>query len=262
MTCKPIEYFESQIEWLWYWLILKATESEIIWASSLGSHLIWISNRLNLKSAAVQSNWEPNHLSFKSLESQITWISNHLNFKAVESQITWTSKHLNLKSCDFQSSRIPKQFNLKSINWLQSSWNQLTTKSLESQTNVMWNVKSLESQTHWSSKQLNLKPADFRTNWTPHLRPIGSLSLETLCGRSVIYIYIYMYVHKYDQRKFRNLTSDYTESCCWRSVNQEMWSRRCDTAEMWDMRIWRVGSARNAVFFHSFVASQVRKVRS
>ena len=38
------------------------------------------------------------------------------------------------------------------------------------------------------------------------------------------------------QRKFRNLTSDYTESCCWRSVNQEMWSRRCDTAEMWDIR--------------------------
>ena len=64
------------------------------------------------------------------------------------------------------------------------------------------------------------------------------------------------------QRKFRNLTSDYTESCCWRSVNQEMWSRRCDTAEMWDMRIWRVGSARNAVFYHSFVASPARKVRS
>ena len=64
------------------------------------------------------------------------------------------------------------------------------------------------------------------------------------------------------QRKFRNLTSDYTESCCWRSVNQEMWSRRCDTAEMWDMRIWRVGSARNAVFFNSFVASKARKVRS
>ena len=36
----------------------------------------------------------------------------------------------------------------------------------------------------------------------------------------------------YDQRKFRNLTSDYTERCCWRSLNQEMWSRRCDTAEM------------------------------
>ena len=64
------------------------------------------------------------------------------------------------------------------------------------------------------------------------------------------------------QRKFRNLTSDYTESCCWRSVNQEMWSRRCDTAEMCDIRIWRVGSARNAVFFHSFVASPARKVRS
>ena len=41
--------------------------------------------------------------------------------------------------------------------------------------------------------------------------------------------------HWYNQRKFRNLTSDYTESCCWRSV-QEMWSRRCDTAEMWYSR--------------------------
>ena len=64
------------------------------------------------------------------------------------------------------------------------------------------------------------------------------------------------------QRKFGNLTSDYTESCCWRSWNQEMWSRRCDTAEMWDMRIWRVGSAQNAVFFHSFVASLAGKVSS
>ena len=64
-----------------------------------------------------------------------------------------------------------------------------------------------------------------------------------------------------NQRKFRNLTSDYTERCCWRSV-QEMWSRRCDTAEMWDMRIWRVGSARNAMFFHSFVASPAGKVSS
>ena len=69
-------------------------------------------------------------------------------------------------------------------------------------------------------------------------------------------------ITNYYQRKFRNLTSDYTESCCWRSVNQEMWSRRCDTAEMCDMRFWRVGSARNAVFFHSFVASPARKVRS
>ena len=59
------------------------------------------------------------------------------------------------------------------------------------------------------------------------------------------------------QRKFRNLTSDYTESCCWRSV-QEMWSRRCDTAEMWDMRIWRVGSARNAVFFAGWESQVLR----
>ena len=27
-----------------------------------------------------------------------------------------------------------------------------------------------------------------------------------------------------------------------------MWSRRCDTAEMWEMRFWRVGIARNAEF--------------
>ena len=48
---------------------------------------------------------------------------------------------------------------------------------------------------------------------------------------------------QYVQKKFRNLTSDYTESCCWRSVNQEMRSRRCDTAEMRDMRFWRVGTS-------------------
>ena len=83
-------------------------------------------------------------------------------------------------------------------------------------------------------------------------------SVEGKCYASLL---IWTYIHDY-QRKFRNLTSDYTESCCWRSVNQEMWSRRCDIAEMWDMRIWRVGSARNAVFFHSFVASPARKVRS
>ena len=78
---------------------------------------------------------------------------------------------------------------------------------------------------------------------------------NTIGGLGNVMDYVY-------QRKFRNLTSDYTETCCWRSVNQEMWSRRCDIAEMWDMRIWRVGSARNAVFFHSFVASPARKVRS
>ena len=47
---------------------------------------------------------------------------------------------------------------------------------------------------------------------------------------------------------FRNLTSDYTESCRRKPVNQEMWSRRCDTVEMYEIRFWRVGIARNAVF--------------
>ena len=48
------------------------------------------------------------------------------------------------------------------------------------------------------------------------------------------------------------LTSDYTESC------RELLQRRCLTAEMF----WRVGIARNAVFFRSFVASKARKGRS
>ena len=92
-----------------------------------------------------------------------------------------------------------------------------------------------------------------RINWfwsieTPFIHPPKKICIQ---------------LHKiHNQRKFRNLTSDYTESCCWRSVHQEMWSRRCDTAEMWDMRIWQVGSARKAAFFHSFVASPARKVRS
>ena len=49
------------------------------------------------------------------------------------------------------------------------------------------------------------------------------------------------------QRKFRHPTSDYTESRNRRSVNQEMRSRRCDTAEMCEMcemrGFWWVGIA-------------------
>ena len=70
------------------------------------------------------------------------------------------------------------------------------------------------------------------------------------CQEGYIYIYIYY------QRKFRNLTSDYTESCCWRSVNcqpRDVIQQRCDTAEMCDMRIWQVRIARNAVFFNSWL---------
>ena len=58
------------------------------------------------------------------------------------------------------------------------------------------------------------------------------------------------------------LTSDYTESC------RQVLQHRCLTAEMFystgagHERFWRVGIARNAVFFHSFVASKVCKGRS
>ena len=65
------------------------------------------------------------------------------------------------------------------------------------------------------------------------------------------------------QRKFRNPTSDYTESCHRRSVNQEMWSRRCDTAQVCEMRTFCSGrNAQNAAFFRSFVALPARKVSS
>ena len=69
-------------------------------------------------------------------------------------------------------------------------------------------------------------------------------------------------VQKKLTKNIRNLTSDYTQTCRWRSVSQKMWSRRCDTAEMCDMSFWRVGIARNAMFFHRFVASPGRKVSS
>ena len=43
------------------------------------------------------------------------------------------------------------------------------------------------------------------------------------------------------QRKFRNLTSDCTESCRRRSINQDMGSRSCDAAEMCEVRkLWWV----------------------
>ena len=59
-----------------------------------------------------------------------------------------------------------------------------------------------------------------------------------------------------NQRKFRNLTSDYTES--YRQVLQH----QCLTAEMFystdarHERFWPVRIAGNALFFHSFVASK------
>ena len=59
------------------------------------------------------------------------------------------------------------------------------------------------------------------------------------------------------QRKFRNLTSDYTGSC------RQVLKHGCWTAEMFYSTdtghegFWRVGIARNAVFFHSFVARKV-----
>ena len=50
-------------------------------------------------------------------------------------------------------------------------------------------------------------------------------------------------------KEFRNLNSDYTESCRRRSVNQEMWSRRCDTAEMCEMRrFWRYRNCAECFF--------------
>ena len=52
----------------------------------------------------------------------------------------------------------------------------------------------------------------------------------------------------YHQRKFRNLTSDYTESC------RQVLKHRCYTAQMRDMR--------ETLCFHSFVASKARKVSS
>ena len=61
---------------------------------------------------------------------------------------------------------------------------------------------------------------------------------------------------------FRNLTSDYADSC------RQVLKHRCLTAEMLNSAdvghegFWRVGIARNAVFFHSFMASQARKVSS
>ena len=113
---------------------------------------------------------------------------------------------------------------------------------------------------------LKLDPAVCTSQANTRLRLCDCMMQEKIYGlniskssyvQSCTYTFIIIY-----QRKFRNLTSDYTESCCWRSVNQEMWSRRCETAEMWDMRIWRAGSAWNAVFFHSFVTSLAGKVSS
>ena len=76
-------------------------------------------------------------------------------------------------------------------------------------------------------------------------------------SKSLLWNHNHLCISMYHQRKSKNLTSEYTESCRRRSVNQGMRSRRCDPAEMCEMRrLWWVGLAQNAIFFHSFVASE------
>ena len=92
----------------------------------------------------------------------------------------------------------------------------------------------------------------------------ASFSCRTLCnhrqewGRTGVFCFVpqkrsfstYFNVILVIKGSLGNLTSDYTESCRPRYVNKEIWSRRCDTAEMFEMRrFWRVGIARNAVLF-------------
>ena len=75
---------------------------------------------------------------------------------------------------------------------------------------------------------------------------------------SILFYSQYLFIY---QRKFRNLTSDYTESC-------QVSKHGCSTAEMFygtdagHEGVWRVGLAPNAVFFHNFVAPPARKVSS
>ena len=81
----------------------------------------------------------------------------------------------------------------------------------------------------------------------------ASVNFQTV-NKNFQYSRFGLFRFEYYRRKFKNLT------CCRRSANQEMWSRRCDTAEMCEMRrIWRVGIAGNVVFFQNFVASPARK---
>ena len=150
------------------------------------------SKQLNLKfefeSIWTQIAW--------TLESQINdWLSNHLKIEFIDSQIACrlTINQLTTKSLESQSSWIANRLNLRSVE-SQTSWisNDLTTKTFESQINGIskqLSLKSLESQTKSNAKQLNLKSIDFRTNWIPRLLPVGSLSLETSatasCGRYV-----------------------------------------------------------------------------
>ena len=104
--------------------------------------------------------------------------------------------------------------------------------------------------------QRNLSCADLHV-WNAWVRRLTKLTVAIACCYWSTHISVCV---GYSQKKFWNLTSDYNESCRWRSVNREMWSRRCDTAEMCEMRFWRIGIVRNAVFVHSFMAeSQLLK---
>ena len=171
--------FESQITWRPHRLNLKWIDNiNHLNLTSVDSKIIWISNQLTTKSPESQINWQP-----KSCESQITWQPNHpylksldniLNLTSLDSQLTWTSNQLQ-----------PNHLNLKSVD----NQNRL-------------NRKSNDNQIIWLSSHLNLTSIDFRTNWIPHLLPIGSLSLETSatasCGRYVKKLYSHIEWSKHD----------------------------------------------------------------
>ena len=205
--------------------------------------LYWKSSRTNLDS----SNCVEKLRGAKSAAGKLRWNSSVSNLDAsnrVEKVVVQSSRGSISLSLSLSQLPCPRHHAISHVTFsyycrCPSSHPPLTPNS----PNILW----LQGE-HDANAQANSR---------------GSLC-DHSCGTDCCAVNLYMWymthyrfyrlVDIHSQRKFRNLTSDYTESCCWRSVNQQMWSRRCDIAEMCDMRIWRVGSARNAVFYHSFVA--------
>ena len=131
-----------------------------------------------------------------------------------------------------------------------------------------WNIGSVVPKNIKVHRIWNLRPDTLPCQHTQSFRGASDTAIRKRtkiyqhypfcsCAAGVSTIYLFIILH---QRKFTNLTSDYTENC------RQVLKHRCLTAEMFHNTgagregVWRVGIARNALFFQSFVASKARKV--
>ena len=200
------------------------------------------------KPSAVISKNRPSWSPWPSLPSPAPWV-------AVSPHGSWpSSSHPSL------CSQWPKAFHTQSLSngeatkieqWFQQ-FVQISTPATSNSLlrNTHWTCHA-ESNDRFRRCKLTA-PHELVDPWVDeiHVRsPVKVLlkqKSKDLCMLNVPCLLCLSLCLYYYQRKFRNLTSDYTESCRWRSVSQKMWSQMWYSRDVTDAIL--AGIAWNAVF--------------